>query len=103
MVDASQAPATKQDVQMLMEEQTKLHIAIADLEVRLEEKLDTKMDQKMEKWAQFLMRSIEVLFENFSHNYISAKKDLVELLKDKLENHNRRIEVLERRAGLIFG
>ena len=87
---ASTAPATKQDIAMLMESigvyYDKTSQWITDLELKFEDHWNASEDR--------MRQYIDVKFENFSY-------DLIGVRKDRVEDHEDRIKRLERHTGLL--
>lgn len=82
MPDDGQAPATKEDVRLLMESIGRLYDA-------------------NERWKEEVKEHFDVVVEQLRHDLLGASKDKVELHEDRLADHARRLTRLERRAGLV--
>lgn len=85
------SPATKQDIQIIMEMMGQLmqraHNTDASL-LGMEERITESVYNKV-------MPEVHVLIENLRHDVLDAKKDRVEQHEDWLKNHDARITVLE--------
>lgn len=80
MIADSTAPATKQDVRLIME-----HL------VRLELRMDG-FDLKFDEFSTDIKRHFDVMTEHLTHEYVHGA------LADKVQQHEDRIVVLERRV-----
>lgn len=89
----ARAPATKTDVQMLMDEIGKLYIANERWKNDILDSMDEKLDMRFEKFGKQLVDQFAVIAENMYYDFTGAEKD-------KVTDHERRIVVLERRAGV---
>jgi hypothetical protein len=72
MTDASQAPATKQDIAYLMGEIGKIYDIVSHLE----------------EWKQEIVHEFHIVSEHLRHEYLGAHKD-------RIENHENRIKRVE--------
>jgi hypothetical protein len=82
------APATKKDVQLLMEEIGKLYVA--------NERWKDEILDKNEAWKDEIVHEFKVVAEDLRH-------DLLGVHKDKIENHEDRLVRLERHVGVRAG
>jgi hypothetical protein len=73
--DDSQAAATKQDIQMLMDSMGKLYEA-------------------NERWKEEIIHEFKVVAEDIRHDALGANKD-------KIQNHENRITHVEQALGVI--
>lgn len=83
-------PATKKD----------LH----DLEVGVDRKLqemDERIDRRFQEMEDRILRHFDLAVETIRSELLGANRDELELVKDRQRNHDQRIRVLERSAGLI--
>lgn len=48
-----------------------------------------------------LLRHFDLTVETIRHDLLGANRDELELIKDRNRDHERRISVLERSAGLV--
>ena len=85
MNESSQAPATKQDVSMIMSEIGKLYDA--------NERWKDGLELKMLTWKEEIIHDFKVFAENLHY-------DLVGVHKDKISNHEDRIVRIEDAIGL---
>jgi predicted nucleic acid-binding Zn-ribbon protein len=81
------APATKNDIAMLMDEIGKLYDA--------NEKWKDEILEANEKWKDELKKHFDVIAENIHHDMLKGA------LNDKVEQHEDRIQNLEQHTGLI--
>ncbi len=99
MTDDATAPATKQDIAMLMEEFGKMWIWKGE------------MEEKMLLWKQELREEIfrgnkemkehfDLVAENMHHDMRAAHREEIEVLKDRSKDHGKRIGRLEQAVGL---
>ncbi len=79
------APATKQDIALLMNEIGKLYSA--------NEGWKEDLTEKMEAWKEEVKEHFDVVAENIKHDFRGA-------FSDKLAQHEDRIVRLETEAGL---
>lgn len=86
VTSGSTAPATKQDIQILMEQMGKYYDGT---ERRL-----VGMEVKMKEWKEDLKDHFDVVAENIRHDLLKGA------LHDKIEQHEDRIILLEQHAGL---
>lgn len=75
------APATKEDIRLLMEQIGKLYDANA-------------------RWKDEIIEHFDVAVETIRHEMKAAHHDSIDLLRDQNADHAKRIERLERHAGL---
>jgi hypothetical protein len=85
MVTHDDAPATKKDVQMLMEQMGKLYM-------QTDEKLNG-MREEMIQWKQEIADHFDLALENIRHDLLYGA------LSDKVTQHEDRIFILEKNAG----
>jgi len=81
MSDDQQAPATKADIALLMGEFGKMYDA-------------------QERWKTELKEHFDLVAENIRHDFASANREEIDMLKDGHKKHEKRILTLERTAGL---
>ena len=60
-----------------------------------------ELEQKAEALHEETRRHFDVVAEKIHHDAIGARKDDIELLKGRRDDHERRIGRLEKSAGLI--
>lgn len=87
------SPATKTDIQMLMDEIGKLYIANERWKDDVLDKIDEKLDLRFATWEKRLIDQFGVIAENLYYDYFGVEKD-------RVKDHEKRIVVLERRAGV---
>ncbi|MBI2524146.1 hypothetical protein HYW11_02960 [Candidatus Peregrinibacteria bacterium] len=83
------APATKQDIHLLMEQMGKYY---QQTEQRIE-RLEEEFTQKVDDWKKEIIHEFHVVAENLHYDFKGA-------LNDKIQNHENRIVHLEERVGL---
>jgi hypothetical protein len=81
MAHDENAPATKKDVQLLMQEMGKLYEKISKLYVA------------NERWKEEIVHEFKVVAENIRH-------DMIGIHKDKIANHEDRLVRLEQHMGV---
>ncbi|MEK7218184.1 MAG: hypothetical protein AAB728_01825 [Patescibacteria group bacterium] len=86
------APATKQDIALLMESIGKLYNA--------DERWKDEIIDANERWKDEIIRHVDVTVENIRHELRSANREEIEVLKDRSKDHGARIQRLESAAGL---
>lgn len=86
---ASSAPATKQDIQMLMEEIGKLY----DTNAQWKQEIIETMDKKISASETKIIHQFRVIAEDMRH-------DAFGIQKDRIEDHEHRIRRLERHTKL---
>ena len=86
MIASHDAPATKEDIRLLMEEIGKLYMAT--------EQWKTEIIGKMQEWKTEIVHEFHIVAENMRHDYLGAHKD-------RIENHEDRLRRLERRARFV--
>lgn len=83
----STAPATKQDVRLLMDEIGKLY--------RANERWKDEILDADEKWKEELKQHFDVIAENIKYDFLHGA------LPDKIQNHENRLVRLEDRVGIV--
>lgn len=78
MTKTTSAPATKQDVRLIMEELGKLYDA--------NEGWKTEIVGKMETWKKEVIEGFHVVAENIHKDAISANKETIDLHRNRIEN-----------------
>lgn len=86
MVTDDQAPATKQDIRLLMEQ-------MGDYYVRTERRI-SQLEADVKQWKVEIIHEFHVVAENLHRDFRDA-------FKDRTEQHEVRITLLEKRTGLI--
>lgn len=97
MAQDSTAPATKQDVALIMEGIGGVHIALATMKTEmsdLREELTETMDEKISAVEDRMVHQFYVIAEQIHHDAIGANRDEIEVVKD-------RVTRLERHTGLL--
>jgi len=89
-------PATKADIQRLLD-------AAVDALKTNARQLTDELKNDAEDHKEDLKRDFRVVVEKAHADILGAKKDQVELLKDRSEDHEQRIKRLEVTAGLAAG
>jgi hypothetical protein len=92
--DSSQ-PATKADIQNLLEVILKLQAEVSDL--RTETSI---LRRDTEKWKDELIHHFEIAFENFRIDLEGAYGDQINWLRDVQKLHAKRLNRLEVRVGV---
>ncbi len=90
------APATKQDIRLLMDEIGKLYAANERWKDELADRTESwtvEMSERMEAWKGEVKEHFDVVAENIRHDFRGA-------FSDKLDQHEGRLLRLERQAGL---
>ncbi len=102
MTDDGGAPATKDDVRMLMEEFGKMWMWKADVDEWRSETDRWKIgfEAKMELWKQEVKDHFDVVAENIRHDFSSANREEIAVLKDGHKENKKRIDALEQAVGL---
>lgn len=102
MTDDTTAPATKQDIAMLMEEFGKIWMWKEDVD-----QWRTNMDQwkvdferKLDVWKQELKEHFDLVAENIRYDFRAANREEIEVLKDRSKDHGKRIGALEQVVGI---
>lgn len=88
MSDDQQAAATKGDIRMLKD----------DIQMIMEQL--GKMYDAQERWKTELKEHFDLVAENIRHDFASANREEIDVLKDGHKGHEKRILTLERAAGL---
>ena len=94
------APATKQDIGMLMESMGKLYVATERWKDELVGTMEEKMEIKKEESLQTMKRYFDVAVENIHQEMLHAHREEIEVLRDRSEDHGKRIQKLESVVGL---
>ena len=97
MADDATAPATKQDITLIME-------GMANYYQKMERKTEQwkeEMKGEMTQWKQEIIYEFHVVSEDIRHEALGANKDTIGVLSDRSEKHEKRIARLETHAGLI--
>lgn len=63
-------------------------------------RLDKKIDQAADRIITKVTNRIDVMIENRADDVLGVKKDEVSLIKDKQNDHEERIVVVEQKIGL---
>lgn len=98
MISGAQSPATKGDIQTLMEY---IHHAFEDMERRFQnlehsfEALEKDVAAHLKESEGRVKQYFDVVAENIRHDFLHGA------LPDKIEQHEDRIRRLEQHAGLI--
>ncbi|HUY92240.1 MAG TPA: hypothetical protein VMV10_26100 [Pirellulales bacterium] len=90
--DDSTAPATKEDIRLLMEQMGKLY----DADARWKDDIQNSIS----RWKDEIIEHFDVAVETIRHEMRAAHHDSIELLRDQTADHAKRIKRLERHAGL---
>jgi predicted nucleic acid-binding Zn-ribbon protein len=99
MTDDHTAPATKEDIRMLMEEFGKMWQWKAQLEdrfVSVEEQIGQLVVGQRDIKDHF-----DVVAENIREDFRSANREEIEVIKDRQECHDQRITALEHSMGMV--
>jgi hypothetical protein len=92
MTNAGTAPATKDDIRMLMDEFGKMYDSM--------EKWKDWLHSDMETWKQELKAHFDLSVEQTRYELVSANREEIEVLKDGHRENRKRIVALERTTGL---
>ncbi len=102
MADDSSAPATKQDIRMLMDEFGKMWQWKAQVEDRfdvLEERVEL-LNQDMKRYFAESKEHFDLIAENIREDFRSANREEIEVIKDTQKRDGNRITVLEQTMGI---
>lgn len=89
MAQEVSAPATKQDIGLLMERMGTFEDRMGSLETRV-----TEWREEMFEWKEEVKEHFNLVAENLRY-------DLVGIYKDRTEDHEQRIRRLERKTGVV--
>lgn len=92
--DDATAPATKEDIHLLMEQIGKLY----DANAQWKDDIHTSISS----WKDEIIEHFDVAVESIRHEMKTAHHDSIELLRDETADHAKRIKRLERQAGLAM-
>jgi hypothetical protein len=92
MADDQTAPATKEDIQMLLEQFGKMY--------DVQERWKNELHKDMEIWKEELKDHFDLAVEQIRHELVSANREEIEVLKDGHNDHGARIIALEKVTGL---
>jgi hypothetical protein len=96
MVVDPAAPATKQDVALIMESISGLYEAISSMRKRFDE-----VDIKIAESEDRTKRHFDVVVETLEHDLGGAFRDHTSVNANRFTAHDRRITRLERHTGLV--
>ena len=65
-----------------------------------QERWKEEMKHEMEQWKKELKDHFDLVAENIRHDFASANREEIDMLKDGHKGHEKRILTLERTAGL---
>jgi len=92
MADDGQAAATKQDIQLLMEEMGEMRLTLATKE---------EMRAYADKKHQETVDEIKAYIGTMERDFEGATKDEMQILKEKDENHEVRITHVEQELAAM--
>ena len=92
MSDDVQVPATKADIQMLMEQMGKLYDASEQWKEEVITTLDERIDGKIGQSEERMKHYFDLTVETIRHDLLSANKDRIENHEDRLRRLERKIE-----------
>ncbi|OGJ57285.1 hypothetical protein A2789_03745 [Candidatus Peribacteria bacterium RIFCSPHIGHO2_01_FULL_54_22] len=93
MPSDQQAPATKQDIHLLMEQMGKYYQQTAQRFADMEERMK-EMAERITREGKETRHYFDVVAENIKHDFLHGA------LPDKIEQHEDRIVRLEQHVGL---
>jgi len=91
---------------MLMEEFGKMNDAQERWKGELEDKMDRwkeELREDQKRWKEEMKSHFDVVAENIVHDFASANREEIDVLKDRSKVHEKRIVRLERSVGLVAG
>lgn len=94
--DDSTAPATKEDIRLIMEQIGNLHQSTHNWKEEIIEHMDnwsSEMMGKMDIWKKELKEHFDLVTENQLYDFKG-------IFKDRTEDHDRRIKRLEQKTGI---
>lgn len=100
MVSNPAAPATKQDVALIMESISGLYQAIANFRIETEQ-WKVEMQRQSEEWKDEIIRHFDVVTENLDRDLRGAFRDHTSVNTNRFAGHDKRITRLERHTGLV--
>jgi hypothetical protein len=106
MTDDTTAPATKQDIAMLMEEFGKMWMWRAEVDSRfitLKENMTLLRQEIKEEISQGkaeMKDHFDLVAENIRHDFVAANREEIEVLKDRSKDHGKRLGALEQVVGI---
>ncbi len=97
------APATKQDIALLMETISALYEAITAMRTRIDG-VDNRfiaMEKTMKDWKDEIIRHFDVVTETLDRDLRGAFRDHTSVNTNRFGVHDKRIARLERHTGLV--
>jgi hypothetical protein len=92
----STAPATKDDIKILMDEIGKSYQASE----RWKNELSQKMEAKMEAWKEEIKGHFDLVAEQLRSDIVSATREEVVGLKDATQGYQKRLRRVEQALGI---
>jgi len=103
-----QAPATKLDIALLMEEVTRMnrkteksHRELREQERKWEKRMNKRYKKELVLWEKKITHELHVVGENIRHDYEGALNDLLSTYSDEFKDYRARIVKLEQRVGIF--
>jgi gas vesicle protein len=87
----NQAPATKADIQMLMDSIGNLY----DANKRWKDELKQEMNEVNAHWKDELKEHFDLAVEHFHDEFNSAHREKISLLDDRVKDHEERLCTVE--------
>ena len=94
------APATKEDIAMMMDSIGTYYDRMDTRMNNFEEKIESKMEQWTRELIEQTDHRFQVVAEELRHDLLGIHSDKVDLMNDKLKSHDRRLNRLEAQAGI---
>ncbi len=74
---------------------------LRELERTLRARLVVSLKSDLQEMETRILHHFDLTVETIRHDLLGANHDEIEAMKDRQENHERRISTLERSAGLV--
>jgi hypothetical protein len=100
MPEDSPAPATKDDLRQFMAQLSSQIEGLYAAHERWKEELIDEVDARLRAAEESTKRYFDLAVEQIRHDLLGAHKDAVEVFSDHNADHDRRLRILERYAGL---
>lgn len=96
MAKESAAPATKDDIKLLMDEIAKFYQASE----RWKNELTENVEAKMEAWKEEIKGHFDLVAEQLRSDIVSATREEVAGLKDATQGYQQRLRRVEQALGI---
>jgi hypothetical protein len=100
MPEDASPPATKDDLRQFMTQLSNQIEGLYAAHERWKEELIDEVDDRLRAAEERTKRHFDLSVEQIRHDLLGAHKDAVEVLSDHDADHDRRLRILERHAGL---